>query len=133
MKQIQGAWAGIILAFALAYPIPGKSPDLRPEHRFPVEPINLDIPPEQAPDPEFEVERELAFEGIKNPGKFLGWLRQLQPGRKLKEQLVEMAIDIAQVKGFRRNNPNLPDRAREAIAEHAILNPRFPLSILIPD
>jgi hypothetical protein len=89
------------------------------------EPINLDIPPEEPPDPAFEQQKDSARAAIADPQSFHERLLQLEPGRRGLEQLGLLAILYPEE--FSRAHPKNPEQTRaEAIARHAILNPHIP-------
>ena len=92
---------------------------------------NLDIAPEEPPDPAFEEELQTALFAIQDPEAFHEQLLQEFPGRAVIE--LEEKFAITQPAAYLRAHPPTPtERAAEAIAAHAILNPHFPISKVGP-
>jgi hypothetical protein len=91
----------------------------------PPEAINLDIPEEVVWTPQMIKERELAIHAIRNPQLYRELLLDLEPGRRPKED--EAFLAILHPQAYRKARPITPGQVRaEAVAAHAILNPRTP-------
>jgi hypothetical protein len=126
MNVKPGALASLVLLVACTIQSPAQHPrQVPPGDLVAPEPINLDIPPVEPPNPAKIREKELATLAALKPEDFHEWLLQEKPERRALEEAAAFAILAPDL--FRKAHPRTPAQVRaEAAAAHAIMNPRFP-------
>ena len=126
MKITRGALASILVLVACTCILPVESAKHRSEGSIvPPDPTNLDIAPEDAPDPEQLAELAIAAEALLDPRNFHDWLLSQKPELGPEEALAALAI--SKPAEYRRAHPHPERGAAEAIAAQAIRNPHAAL------
>ena len=128
MKIKQGALALAFVLLAGIYYLDAQSKG-HGQSDAPVQPdpVNLDVPPQETPDPSPVLAKEQAALAIRDPQAFHQSVLSQNPGQVKKEQ--DAAAAILNPAAYQRAHPAAPGLVRtQAVAAHAILNPHFPLS-----